>query len=383
MRGARFLPWFALVALAASCAPVGPPPPDKNGEQQGVKKSNDITVPIKISGNDLLKDRIEQAVALVDRRTLLASHGFWTVFHAILGQGPRHATLTDYDGNRVNAMKYVADGGKMPGLQGCIVRTDDGIDVLSPKDQVFMAQGHQDQFVAEMTQWGLPRKYPFVVEGKPCSFEDFIRFTKARARASEKQELSWAILVIAEYEGTKGAWTNRYGEKLTFEDIVRYELNESIEKAACGGTHRLFGLTWALHRHLEKGGKLEGIWKQVADKLEVYKRRAKELRNGDGTFSTLFFEGRGADKDPNRRINTTGHTVEWLALAMTDQELRSPWMEEAVNALTKLFFDHSKESVDGGSLYHALHGLLIYYARVYGPQQLGDMVPHLPPFPKK
>ena len=46
--------------------------------------------------------------------------------------------------------------------------------------------------------------------------------------------------------------------------MVRYELNQPIEEnAACGGTHRLFGLTWAYFRHLERGGKTVGVWKDV------------------------------------------------------------------------------------------------------------------------
>jgi hypothetical protein len=255
--------------------------------------------------------------------------------------------------------------------------------VDTAKDLVFLAQGHQDQFVAEMAQWGLSRTYPFTIDKKQYTFQDFINFSKMRARLNEKQELSWAILVIGEYEGTKCIWTNRYGEQLTFEDVVRYELKESIEKAACGGTHRLFGLTWALHKHLQEGGKVEGVWKEVADKVAYYKKRARELRNADGTFSTSFFEARGDVPDVDRRINTTGHTVEWLALAMTDAELRTGWMEEAVNALTQLFLNERRDHVEGGSLYHALHGLLIYYARVYGPEGLGDQAPYLRLPPKK
>jgi hypothetical protein len=377
MKRAPWFPCFALLALmvglCASCAPVPPPPPDTTPKDPIPKGNGSPGVLPDVSTPDLLKQRIEAAIEQVNKRKLHWHHGFWTVFHAILGQGWKHTTLYDEAGKQVNAMEYVAKGGKMPGL--LFVRDRDGIDVLSSKELTCLAQGHQDQFVAEMAQWGLPRDYPFVVDGKPCTFDDFIRFCKLRARITDKQELSWAILVIAQYEGTTGAWKNRHDEKVAFEDIVRYELNEPIEKAACGGTHRLFGLTWALHKHLQGGHKLEGVWKEVADKIERYKQRAKELRNSDGTFSTAFFEERGNVSDADRRINTTGHTIEWLALAMTDAELRAPWMQEAVNALTKLFFDHRKDSIEGGSLYHAVHGLLIYYARVYGPQRLGDQAP--------
>ena len=40
------------------------------------------------------------------------------------------------------------------------------------------------------------------------------------------------------------------------------------------------------------------------------------------------------------------------------------------------------ELVDGGSLYHAVHGLLIYHARVFGAEKLGPLAPEVPPPPK-
>ncbi len=367
-------------AFAASCAPVGPPP-----EKQDNPPVKDPVGAIGIGPPraDLLQQRIKEAIAQVDRRKLQWNHGFWTVFHAILGMGPKHTTLSDKAKERVNALKYISEGGEMRGLQGTLVPTDDGIDVLSPKDQIFYAQGHQDQFVAEMVQWGLRLDYPFVVQGKKYTFKDFVNFSKVRARLTDKQELSWAILIIGEHFGTDYSWTNRYGEKLTFADVVRYEVHEPIEDAACGGTHRLFGLTWVLHRHLERGGKVEGVWKDVVARIERYKRRAREVRIADGSFSTAFFKEREDAPDVNRRTNTTGHIVEWLALAMTDAELREPWMQEAVSALTKLLLDNSGAAIDGGSLYHAVHGLLIYSARVYGPEILGDMAPVVPLPPRK
>src|SRR5262249_12368332 len=152
-----------------------------------------------------------------------------------------------------------------------------------------------------------------------------------------------------------------------YTDVVRYELNESVEMAACGGTHRLFGLTWAYHLHLKNGGKKEGVWVEVANKIADYKDRARKLQKPDGTFSLKYFEAE--EPEPNgwrfdmteSKISTTGHIVEWLSLAMTDEELRSPWMQNAVNGLVMLILDMGRKSIDGGALYHAAHGLHLYH----------------------
>ena len=63
---------------------------------------------------------------------------------------------------------------------------------------------------------------------------------------------------------------------------------------------------------------------------------------------------------------------------MTDEELRQPWMQSAVNALALLFLENERTRIEGGSMYHAVHGLLIYSSRVYGPDKLGELTPHVP-----
>jgi hypothetical protein len=194
-----------------------------------------------------------------------------------------------------------------------------------------------------------------------------------RASTTKEQELSWAIVIVSEFYGTDHAWTNSFNEKLTLEDCIRYELNQPIERsAACGGTHRLFGLTWALHRHLQKGGKRTGVWKDVETTLAKFKEAARKHQNKDGSFSTEYLAGPGNQQNVDRRINTTGHIVEWLALCMTEDELREPWMQEAVSALSTMILESERSALEGGtlldagSLYHAAHGLNIYYARLFG-----------------
>jgi hypothetical protein len=370
------------VLAAATCAPIDPAGPDT--QPHGHRHPFGLPAPTPPAAKSAapasqgLRERIELAVDQVKRREVLATHGFWTIFHAILGLGPS-VELVDPDTKaRFNALDHIAKGGEVRGMS--FLPTRDGLDVQTGQ-QMFVGQGHQDQFVAEMAQWGMAPERKFVVEGRDYTFRDFINHTKMRARVTSNQELSWAIVIIGQYLGTDLAWTNGHGEKLHYEDVVRYELNASVEEAACGGTHRLFGLTWAYHLHLQNGGKKEGVWKDVAEKTRNYQLLARKYQNPDGAFSTNFFRGPGNVPDKNLRINTTGHTLEWLALSLSDDELRQPWVQDAVNALALLFLDLRDSPIDGGPLYHAAHGLLIYYARVFDADKLGPNKPYvmLPP----
>ncbi len=129
--------------------------------------------------------------------------------------------------------------------------TRDGLDVET-RPGTFVSQGHQDQFVAEMVEWNTDPQRKFLVNGEEHPFIDFCRQSKARASVKENQELDWAVVIIGQYFGTDAAWTNANGESLHFEDLLRKELDESVDQASCGGTHRLFDLTWVYHLHLQR-----------------------------------------------------------------------------------------------------------------------------------
>jgi hypothetical protein len=361
------------VALAASgCAPV---PPPEAVQADAAQPSAELPPPgPACSDPDELRARIDAAVESVRRRDLLTTHGFWTVFHGILGLGPE-ATVRDPWGRRVRATDYVFDGGELRGLR--FLPTRYGLDVQS--GPTFVGQGHQDQFVAEMAQWGVPADRPVRVGGREYRFLDFVRHSQMRASVTAGQELSWAVVAVGQYLGTDLEWVNGAGERLRFEDLVRYELAAPVESAACGGTHRLFGLSWAYRLHRGRGGRAAGAWADVPAKVATYRDRARRYQNPDGTFSTAYFRGWGDAADPQLRVSTTGHTLEWLALALPDDELREAWVRDAARALADLLTGLRDEPVEAGPLYHAVHGLLLYRTRVYGGPPAGCSRPLVPP----
>lgn len=386
---------FSALPLAllwiAGCGPPSPPDGNHNdldlNDHYAVEQAE--TLPVPAPTTDITRRRLEAAIDHVRQREVLVSNGFWTVFHSILGLGPSASLLDDRDdsptnGQRLNAVDYIASGGEMRGLDFRPKRYGDetfGLDVINQAEGAGVGQGHQDQFVAEMGQWGMPADRKFNVFGRDYTFMDFVHYSQMRASVdpNRNQELSWSIVVVGQYLGMDiGEWTNIHGEKLSFEKMVRYELDSSVEKAACGGTHRLFGLTWIHHLNLERGGTTTGVWREIADKTSQYRDAAKKYQNADGTFSTDYFSGSGNSEDKQLRISTTGHILEWLALALSEDELRQQWMQRAASALSLQILELQDSSIEGGSLYHAMHGLLIYYARLYDRAWLGANDPRVP-----
>lgn len=312
---------------------------------------------------DAILPRINAALQNVENRDLLTTHGFWTVFHGILGLGPDVTLLDPQTGERVKALDRICTGTGIRGLE--FLPLNDGLDVVTMPG-TGVGQGHQDQFVAEMVEWGVPATRSLTVNGKPYTFADFYRYAKMRASVTKNQELSWAIVIVGSLFGTDHQWTNTFGEKIGYEDIVRYELNQPIDTAACGGTHRLWGLTWAYQLHRARGGQATGVWQDLRNKTDLYKMNARKFQHPDGSFSTGYVSKAEDNKELPARIASTGHVLEWLSLELSDDELRQPWMQQAASALAVMILENQNNPIDGGALYHAVHGLYIYRARVFG-----------------
>src|SRR5262245_25002334 len=272
----------SVLISCAACAPVDHSAAKEDGKSKELEDAN--AEKLNIAPKALPagpRYRIESAVQNVRERDLLTTNGFWTIFHGILGLGPSVKLVDPKTREKVNAVEYICKGRPLEGMR--FIPTEWGLDVETTGPTA-RGQGHQDYFIAEMATWRMPLKQKFRVYGKDYTFADFVNHTKMRASVTKNQELSWALIVIGQYLGTDLEWTNGFGEELRFEDLVRYELDAPVNEAACGGTHRLNGLNYVYHLHLEKGGKTEGVWKEVVEKTAKYRDLAKKYQNADGSL---------------------------------------------------------------------------------------------------
>jgi len=90
---------------------------------------------------------------------------------------------------------------------------------------------------------------------------------------------------------------------------------------------------------------------------------AKQLQNSDGSFSSNYFARSGVSADTANVLASTGHTLEFLALTLSAEELREPWILRAVNRLCSLLESSEDYPLECGALYHAVHGLQIFLER--------------------
>jgi hypothetical protein len=149
--------------------------------------------------------------------------------------------------------------------------------------------------------------------------------------------------------------------------MIQEELAQPVSNSvACGGTHRLMGLGYAVRKRERRGDPLTGQWARAKQTVDHYAAYALRVQNADGSFSTNWFEGPGNSADLERKLNTTGHTLEWLLLSLPDEQVREPSVARAAQFLTALMWTYRGQSWQIGAKGHALHALTLYDERIFG-----------------
>jgi hypothetical protein len=123
-----------------------------------------------------------------------------------------------------------------------------------------------------------------------------------------------------------------------------------------------------LHRRtaIDDGGQTPDVWKRLGEHIRRHQQLAREYQYPDGSFSTDYFRGKATQRDIQVRLNSSGHMLEWLSTSLSDDELKAEWVRDGAHAVAMMFQEIQAMPMESGALYHAAHGLVIYYERVYG-----------------
>ena len=131
-------------------------------------------------------------------------------------------------------------------------------------------------------------------------------------------------------------WKSNDGQDWDIPRLIKEELAQPIVGAACGGTHRMTGFSYAVRKREQRGEPFDGQWLRAKKFVDDYHEYTFKLQNPDGSFSTDWFAGRADYGPPSRRLETTGHITEWLAFSLNKEQLVEPRMIKSVSYLTNL-----------------------------------------------
>lgn len=308
-----------------------------------------------------------------NRHLNLRDHAAWQVMHGALVYKRDFMVEIEPGGERQPAIDYLLEGGTMKGWTfepGSLLDETTqrrGLRaVVEPGSK--SGQGHAEQWLANLAQCNFPPTQTMVVAGHTYTIADYVSQVQLDVPRNVLREYSWTLSALTAYMPTDAKWTASDGQEWSIARLVEIEAEQELSTSACGGTHRLDGLTVAVLRHLQQGGKLEGAWQAAEKKIQEGIETAKQYQNPDGSFSANYFQRGGKSADLTSDVAVTGHIFEFLTLALKDSELEETWVKRAAAHLCEVLDKTKEVALDCGALYHAAHGLDIYHTRRFAPR---------------
>jgi hypothetical protein len=307
---------------------------------------------------DRLSNKIHRVLNHYYRRPVnTREQNCWEVMHWIIAYGVKSRVFRDGPtGPAVNSIGWLCYGGKCAGQP--LVHLDQGRVAAAKGPRV---QGHHGQFLAILAQSKVMKDYSMQVGGRAFTVADLIETEKLGCQTG--MELTFKLIALAHYLDLSETWPNSEGEEWSVSRLVQEELKAPIRGAACGGTHRLMGLSYAVHERQKRGESLDGQFRRADVYIRDFHRYTFSLQNADGSFSTDWFKGPGDKEDLERRLQTTGHILEWLAYSVPAEMLEEPRLVRAADYLATMLSTHSDKQWSIGTLGHGLHALALFDER--------------------
>ena len=313
-----------------------------------------------------LKEKLEYCLLLYGTRKLepIEDRSPWGIMHVAISLG--QLAKASYQGRQVNAIEWLLNNGQCRDKR--LMYVDKSGNLQTKAGPGF--EGHEGQLLAILAQCSVKPDTKIVVEGKSFTVVDLVRKEMLSCRA--ETELTFKLIGLSYYLDSNGSWNSDDDEPWDIQRLIAEEIKQPINGVACGGTHRLMGLAFSCQRRKLQKQPIDGEWARAQQFIEDYKEYTYSLQNPDGSFSTRWFEGREILDNPQRRLQTSGHILEWMIFASSVEELKQRRMVAAVNYLTNLMLSESETKWAVGPKGHAIRALDLYYRRVFNGE---DSIP--------
>jgi hypothetical protein len=134
----------------------------------------------------------------------------------------------------------------------------------------------------------------------------------------------------------------------------------------------LFGIANAVNERTKRGEPINGEWARAAKYISDYQRYTLgSLQNPDGSLSTEWFNY-PADRpgDVDRKLQTSGHMLEFIVWSLPNDQLRDPRVVKCVDFISGILLANPDRAWSIGPLGHALHALIVYHQRLYNEAAL-------------
>ncbi len=341
------------------------------GAANGLPKPLDVpSPPLDLATPELsprlleLRAKVRRVLGYYFNRNLnTRDHNPWEMMHGVIAYGcDTKIRRGGPDGPAINGIAWLSVNGECHGVRLLTINRRGELDAQVGQ----YVQGHPGQLMAILAQCHVPMNYPIVWNGRDLAMRDLIETEMKSCQAGT--ELTFKLIGLSHYLDTETTWKDHRGETWSISRLIQEEIKQPIlYTAACGGTHRLMGLSYCNFKRVKEGRTIVGQFARAKKYVQDYHRYAFALQNPDGSFSTDWFKGRQNKPDVDRKLKTTGHITEWLAFSLPEDQLTDPRMVRAVDFIATILDKGRDHKWEIGPIGHGLHALRIYDRRLFKP----------------
>lgn len=199
--------------------------------------------------------------------------------------------------------------------------SDVGVHVVTNGDSLWGAEQtstHFGKYVLLMAELGIPTDHPLaVVPGQSNVLADVIVDHAWNVHLADEND--WAAPGLARYL-TVSRWHNRFGQSVSFDDLVSSLTARPLGEGACFGTHMPYALAALLDAHQEAPILSEAAVSAAQRKLTDCKETLTRTQLSDGSWAMDWYDMKTASSHESMivgslqadRVIATGHQLEWM-----------------------------------------------------------------------
>ena len=252
---------------------------------------------------------------------------------------------------------------KSSGMPDLLRKTQYGLEIhLADGPGAPGGEAHVDQLLQVAAEIGLTLDSPIRSPQGPCTIRDVI--VHSMMHFSIHQELEFSATAYSRFLPPFRTWTNRFGQTFDFDQLVAALASRDRGTGCCYGAHVPYALI-----NIVRADQVQPILgEQSRLALKRYfvdvSNRLEEMQSSEGWWDEDWGDAPPPDDRDSplqRRLRTTGHQLEWMALAPAGLRPSDAALSRAANylagQLAEMPLSHSQ--VFYPPLTHSVRSLLL------------------------
>lgn len=196
---------------------------------------------------------------------------------------------------------------------------------------------HVDQTLASLIELGVPLTAPLALAHRRMTIQDVLRDAISNF-SLEEPECEWTSVALALALPPTRTWSNRFGERFSFDTLATHLATRDFRQLSCGGTHVLYAMLVLDRVHAERPVLGAAAARGLRARIDGMLARIRASQRPDGSWDHRWFADRDTLRDSKAlrapadlvgRIVMTGHIGECLLLLPEPRQLPHEIMRRA------------------------------------------------------